>query len=337
MKTLYIGLSLACFILISCVNKNESPKKAENVKNKKLVYLSLSDIPKGITRQLFEGKKFDYVFRAGEGVYLCMLFMNGASDYYCFINPKDNDTTNILTLILTEFNYYHCELEYDSAYYDLEYYTNAERNKDHNQNGFSWQLKNIHLLRQKNRKSNSIFIELEKNIAENMDIKRLEAVLNEMSYFNDFSFKNKNQLNTLLNILMFTQISLLNSMLYYPDSETRLALLNNSFVHVIKSKKDYDEFCKFIKTTNSTNGYKRIDEYWSKANYAFLFKQLKNIENEFQQENIFYFYTYRDYKLFRFEVNYKNGKFQIDKKYINRDYYWYNVLDGLPDFRNYLF
>lgn len=145
------------------------------------------------------------------------------------------------------------------------------------------------------------------------DIKEVEVVLNEVfPQINISASKERREL--LKKILIITQIK---TWLYQLKLGENIYDLEH-FYNTVQIENDYD-LNSLYEYTNPDKNFKACfyQALGYNNNLKFIKGKLEQIKSDIQNENIFYFYTFPDFRLYKFIVDYKNGKIHLQKELIN--------------------
>jgi len=180
------------------------------------------------------------------------------------------------------------------------------------------------------RSADSAFFE---NVKKGNDIIELDSIINELSFFEDFSFNNKVQIDVLKKLIIYTQILPLTINDYnYKFLNNQLQVFNNKNVFEIKTYKDFKVFKSYL--DYSDDSFFKIkcfyDGIWIRENQKYLSNISSSIEKDYKNENVFYFYTLYDLKVLRFEIIYENNIFTIKKEHLNPQFLMFSSYPERP-------
>jgi len=228
---------------------------------------------------------------------------------------------------------------YDSLYYDSEllnlgYYSiiwkdNEKKNLDKSFNYtklFSERFYNLSELRKND-------IEYQSKCKLDTSVNQIEQIINNLETFNNFNFNNEYQVDILKKILKLTQITILS--INQNDVEFDCEYINNAFkmydIKEISNIYELNNFKKQINEKSSPDIEENMVKYkWLVLNKDFLKTKISEIEKDFNKQNIFYFYTVNDLKLFKFDIKFnENGKIKIEKNFINKEYLWFHYQNAI--------
>jgi len=266
-------------------------------------------------RDTCEKKSEDFIHTQAYGNTLIVNIYTAGQGFYCLFKDYSTDTCFRIGSVFNENMLYF--FSYDSSDYDRTIIANNIDTRYLSSN-----LWNIYDLRKKEITTNRHF-------CENHDIKSLQNVVNKLPIFKNFSLKNSEQLYLLKSLLVLTQTKLLFSVQNY-SLEDYITNINYRGVIEIADEQDFNEFKTALQDSNSLVGETLISHKWRLDNMHFLQSQLSFIEKDYLQPNIFYYFNYSEFLVFRFQININAGKIILEKEFLNKEYKWFSPQYAIP-------
>lgn len=160
------------------------------------------------------------------------------------------------------------------------------------------------------------------------DMTELERIVNTLDIFKQLDLKNKLQVKTLKRLFMLTQMDVLTYSQNGFGSVGNVEIQSQVDINSLKMKTDTSLYRHFPGGIVYPN---KVYKYWSEKNFEFIQSKIPEIEKDYQKENVFYFYSIPDFKLFRFEVNVdEEGYIHLSKEHLNKEYLWFDVDNAIP-------
>jgi len=206
---------------------------------------------------------------------------------------------------------------YDSLSYDLKCLREGEHKN------LSASIKHYYLIRSKDSSFEDYY-------KDSKDLNELQKVINNLSYFRNFSIKDKKKLLVLKKIIVFTQLQLL---LDYRTASMSdfMTQFDLSYYNEIENVQSFQEFKQNIIEKNSVIGDSEISILWTIQNKTFLKNYIDSIENDYLIENVFFVYNYYDYLVGKFVIsNTDDGGLRIEKEILNKEFLRFSPNKGYP-------
>lgn len=256
-------------------------------------------------------------------------FFSDNYKYLVVVKEILSDTINRLYSEFDDMNLYQLP-EYDSLEYDREL-MNFDIYDTQYDYSFTFKLShqfwNIHKIME----ANEVFQE---NTNKADDIKSLEILINNMSII-------QQNRDVALNIIkQLYKVCIIKTINWYPNryNEYMTWKYFNKLIFEIDSKDDLDSFQNsFYGVRGVINSPSKISlvNKWNIDNNKFLIGKINSIKEDYFQDDVFYFYTYPDKKLFKLTIEENNGKYILSSEFINKEYMWLDAENGIPPFRAY--
>jgi hypothetical protein len=302
--TFFIICVLLTLLCISCKERGENIFYSSAQDS---IFLKNSKIPDFVKRSYFEKT---YLWSKTLYDQITVEITMGKKEYYFYVKEIYENKLNRYLCKFDDHKLYFIP-EYDSIEYDKNNIALSKFDK------LSADYCNIPTL----RRNTSTFNE---NFKKADDIKVLENLVNQMEIFKNYDIETVFLNNLLKELFILTQVQILNLSEKERDFYNLRRIFNNANAHEISSDKDLQDFQKKLKSQEGKI-YGADDVIYYKCSKDIkkdLLNLIPKIRAELKNDNVVYFYTTMDYKLFRFEYNYINGKFKLKKEHLNKEYLW---------------
>ncbi len=243
---------------------------------------------------------------------------------YCLFKEYTNSGINRFYYVFNDRTVYAFIPEYNTKMTDMKIlakYKNdtSDISSDDNTNIFSDDFWNIPELRLPYYKEKNKQLD---------DIKKLEDLVNKLELFNNFSFETNFQNKILKDLLLTTQI-------VFPMWDNQVSVFFESTYPAY-----YEEY-GYIRSINPDNAKKTFDKVsaknrvdigyiWINKNVEYVNKIDFNFETKNENEKIYYYYTDYDLRIFKFAVNLKKNKIELEKEYLNKQFIYFGLYWFFP-------
>lgn len=241
---------------------------------------------------------------------------------WTFYINEYNNLQKINYLFYLDYYYDDFIPDYDSNYYDLELMKKPFITDKTDM--FSSKLKNLHTLRK-----NDTFFQNNFDANLNNNVLRLCRIINSMDYFKGLNFKDYKKIEVLNNLVLLTCIQPLtldeSNIGRNGDYLYEAFRLDN--VVKIENYKELEYLKGYLNDTQFPEKNK-IYNIWSKANKEYLKTKIDLVEEDFNNEGVYYFYTMFDFKLIKITLDLEN-EISINLELLNKEYLWLNTENAI--------
>jgi hypothetical protein len=314
MKNIFIYFFLCAVTFLNCNNNNKGRSSKESVSDNALKYNKLPQNIKGYI--LSQNSLWNVMI---ENIYFSLY---DCENSYCYLIKEFGEDS------IEHFFYIQDKVPYNRAEYDSLDYDNLifvklnMEGKLTYADSLSWKYFNINELRKNDILFQKYFLDFSKSIIQ------VEEIINRMDVFKKFSYKNEFQMSILKRILFQLRISSLNfEKRNYQFMTSQLMDFKN--IGEINTNDELDSFIIDIETFKYNKD--ELVSYWQYINYQFICTKYSFISSKLKDPGTFILYTkLPETKFFIYNISLHNDKIRIKELYLNKDFYWYHPLFGVP-------